>query len=509
MFRLKNYNINLMPKQKLIGLFIFITILMSCNNQNTYENHISNKKIKNQPNILFILLDDLGKEWVSGYDADDIDTPNIDSLLKGGMKFTNVWSMPQCTPSRVTLMTGQYPFRHGWINHYDVPRWGHGVNFDSNKNPSLARILKKAGYNTCIAGKWQINDFRLQPDSMIEHGFDDYCMWTGGEGGNLKKSEKRYWDPYIHTKEGSKTYPGEFGEDIFSDFIIDFMEKNKQKPMFIYYPMCLPHGPLTTTPLEPHIKDKIDKHKAMVGYTDIILKKLVTALEKLKIRNNTIIFWTTDNGTAGNITGQINGEKIKGGKTYLTQNGVNEPFIVNWPGTISPGTNTNALIDFSDILPTFADLGGAELPKKYKYDGKSFKDLLIGKKNHSGRNWILTMGSHPAKITDGRVNNVHVYRDRALREKRYKVFVDTLKEISHIYDLENDKYERDNLIYSKSEEIIKVLKKFKSIIDSLPSRDAQPKYSKLTNSKYDIFPDQLNKQAEKRRKLSNHSRYIN
>lgn len=498
-----------MPKQKLIGLFIFITILMSCNNQNTYENHISNKKIKNQPNILFILLDDLGKEWVSGYDADDIDTPNIDSLLKGGMKFTNVWSMPQCTPSRVTLMTGQYPFRHGWINHYDVPRWGHGVNFDSNKNPSLARILKKAGYNTCIAGKWQINDFRLQPDSMIEHGFDDYCMWTGGEGGNLKKSEKRYWDPYIHTKEGSKTYPGEFGEDIFSDFIIDFMEKNKQKPMFIYYPMCLPHGPLTTTPLEPHIKDKIDKHKAMVGYTDIILKKLVTALEKLKIRNNTIIFWTTDNGTAGNITGQINGEKIKGGKTYLTQNGVNEPFIVNWPGTISPGTNTNALIDFSDILPTFADLGGAELPKKYKYDGKSFKDLLIGKKNHSGRNWILTMGSHPAKITDGRVNNVHVYRDRALREKRYKVFVDTLKEISHIYDLENDKYERDNLIYSKSEEIIKVLKKFKSIIDSLPSRDAQPKYSKLTNSKYDIFPDQLNKQAEKRRKLSNHSRYIN
>ena len=498
-----------MPKQKLIGLFIFITILMSCNNQNTYENHISNKKIKNQPNILFILLDDLGKEWVSGYDADDIDTPNIDSLLKGGMKFTNVWSMPQCTPSRVTLMTGQYPFRHGWINHYDVPRWGHGVNFDSNKNPSLARILKKAGYNTCIAGKWQINDFRLQPDSMIEHGFDDYCMWTGGEGGNLKKSEKRYWDPYIHTKEGSKTYPGEFGEDIFSDFIIDFMEKNKQNPMFIYYPMCLPHGPLTTTPLEPHIKDKIDKHKAMVGYTDIILKKLVTALERLNIRNNTIIFWTTDNGTAGNITGQINGEKIKGGKTYLTQNGVNEPFIVNWPGTISPGTNTNALIDFSDILPTFADLGGAELPKKYKYDGKSFKDLLIGKKNHSGRNWILTMGSHPAKITDGRVNNVHVYRDRALREKRYKVFVDTLKEISHIYDLENDKYERDNLIYSKSEEIIKVLKKFKSIIDSLPSRDAQPKYSKLTNSKYNTFPDQLHKQAEKRRKLSNHSRYIN
>ena len=129
------------------------------------------------------------------------------------------------------------------------------------------------------------------------------------------------------------------------------------------------------------------------------------------------------------------------------------------------------MIDFSDILPTFADLGGAELPKKYKYDGKSFKDLLIGKKNNSDRSWILTMGSHPAKIIDGKVNNVHIFRDRALRDKRYKVFIDTLKKISHVYDLKNDKYEINNLIYSKSEEVRKVLDKFKVIIESLPPRD--------------------------------------
>mgnify|MGYP001223291748 CR=1 FL=1 len=495
-----------MIKQRLIGLFFLIVIFISCKNHN--ESYFS-KNTKNQPNILFILLDDLGKEWVSGYDADNIETPNIDSLINGGMKFNNVWSMPQCTPSRVTLMTGQYPFRHGWINHYDVPRWGHGVNFDSNKNPSLAKILKKAGYKTCIAGKWQINDFRLQPEALFEHGFDDYCVWTGGEGGNLKKSEKRYWNPYIHNKNGSRTYTGEFGEDIFSNFIIDFIEKNKQNPMFIYYPMCLPHGPLTTTPSEPYLNDKIDKHKAMVRYTDIILGKLVSALKKFKIRDNTIIFWTTDNGTAGHIIGQINGKKVRGGKTYLTQNGVNEPFIVNWPGTISAGTKSDALIDFSDILPTFADLGRTELPKKYIYDGKSFKDILIGKKKHSGRNWILTMGSHPAKILDGRVSNVHLFRDRALRDKRYKVFVDTLKKISHIYDMKNDKQEKNNLINSKSEEIIKVLNKFKSIIDSLPTSDLQPKYYKLTNSKYDIPPDQLNKKAEKRRNISNHSPSFN
>ena len=91
---------------------------------------------------------------------------------------------------------------------------------------------------------------------MNDHGFDAYCMWTGGERGNTKKSDLRYWDPYIHTKSGSKTYKGQFGEDIFSDFIIDFMTENKSQPMFVYYPMCLPHGPLTTTPAKPNAKTK-------------------------------------------------------------------------------------------------------------------------------------------------------------------------------------------------------------------------------------------------------------
>ena len=109
------------------------------------------KEIKQKPNILFILLDDMGKEWVSSFNADNIETPNIDKLANEGMHFNNAWSMPQCTPSRITFLTGQYPFRHGWVNHFDVPRWGHGVNYDSDRNPSLPKIMRKAGYKTCIA----------------------------------------------------------------------------------------------------------------------------------------------------------------------------------------------------------------------------------------------------------------------------------------------------------------------------------------------------------------------
>ena len=288
------------------------------------------EETESKPNILFILLDDMGKEWVSGYGANDIKTPTVDKLIETGMLFENTYSMPQCTPSRVTLLTGQYPWRHGWINHFDVPRWGHGARFDPELNPSFAKMLKQTGYTTCAAGKWQINDFRLEPEAMQNAGFDDYCMWTGAEGGNVKASQERYWSPYIHTKTGSKTYEGKFGEDVFTDFIIDFMKTNKDKPMMVYYPMCLPHGPLTTTPLEPDAPKK-EQHKAMVRYTDHILKKLLNALDELEIRENTIVFWTTDNGTSGSIMGHLNHKQVWGGKTKLSENGINAPLCCKCP----------------------------------------------------------------------------------------------------------------------------------------------------------------------------------
>ena len=128
-----------------------------------------------KPNILFILLDDLGKEWINCYGGEGIETPHIDALAEGGMLFHNAYSMPQCTPSRVAFLTGQYPYRNGWVNHWDVPRWGVGY-FDTKQYPSIARILQGAGYATGIAGKWQINDFREQPNVLLDNGF------TGANG---------------------------------------------------------------------------------------------------------------------------------------------------------------------------------------------------------------------------------------------------------------------------------------------------------------------------------------
>ena len=481
----------------MIKRLILILLFFSCNEKEKFFDQ--------RPNILFIMLDDLGKEWISGFGASEIKTPAIDKLISTGISFKNAYSMPQCTPTRVTLLTGQYPWRHGWVNHFDVPRWGHGVRFDPNLNPSFPKMLRNAGYSTCAAGKWQINDFRLEPDAMVKAGFDEYCMWTGGEGGNIKLSENRYWDPYIHTKSGSKVYKNKFGEDVFTDFIIDFMKKNMDKPMMIYYPMCLPHGPLTSTPLEPNAP-KSEQHKSMVRYADHILNVLVKALDQIGIRENTIIIWTTDNGTSGSIIGDLNGKRVRGGKSMLSENGVNAPFIINAPGIVPEGITSDALIDFSDLLPTLCDLAQTSPDKEYEYDGISFAPEIYGLENKSKRDWIMALGSNPAKIKNGRIKNAFDFRDRIVRDKNFKAYIDTLNKIYEVIELKSDFYEENNLLNSKREDVISGIKKFESVIKKYPSLDASPIYTKSKNSLFDIDSIELLKMSNRGKLKPNKTR---
>ena len=421
------------------------------------------------------MVDDLGKDWISCYGADDIQTPNIDALADTGLKFHNAWSMPQCTPTRATLLTGQYPWRSGWVNHWDVPRWGDAY-FDWEKYTTFASIMKAAGYKTAIAGKWQINDFRIEPEVLRKHGFDDWCMWTGYERKN-PTSANRYWDPYIHTKDGSKTYEGEFGPDIYCDFLIDFMEQNKDEPMMVYFPMCLTHGPATTTPTELEAEGAKERLKAMIRYTDLLVGRLVQKIDDLGIRDNTIIIFTTDNGTGGQLRGTIGGQRPSGGKSSKFEGGVCEPFIVNCPGRVPHG-ETHALTDFTDLLPTFAELGGAEVPPNLVIDGKSFAPLLLGQADDSPREWIMALGHGPAIQDEQGVRGKHDYTDRVIRDKQYKVWVETNKQITQLYDLLADPLEQNNLLESAKPEHRAALAKFQAIVDATPDKDARPQYRK-------------------------------
>ena len=447
--------------------------------------HQEEKNKAPQPNIVFILIDDLGKEWISAYGAEDIKTPHIDQLAKDGLLFHNAYSMPQCTPSRVTFLTGQYPHRHGWVNHWDVPRWGVGAHFDPSMYPSIGKVMKSAGYATAIAGKWQIDDFRVEPKSLHEAGFDQWCMWTGAEGGNEKTSSKRYWNPYIFQGEKSKTHHGEFGPDLYARSLFDFISEKKDKPFFIYWPMALTHGPLVHTPLHPKASDKMAKHKAMVHYTDHLVKKLRNHLAQNNLTQNTLIIFTTDNGTSGGIRGHRNGELVRGGKTKLTENGINAPFIACWPAKIKPGQTTDALVDFTDLLPTFAQAAGGKY-NPADIDGTSFFQVLLDPKTQTKKSHIIAFGSHGANVKDGRVVPVLTFKPRSIRNKQWKVQVNEHKKISHLHKLKNDPWEKTNLLGQETAEIKSTLAYFQNIIDQMPDEDAHPKYKANPAQPWDL-----------------------
>lgn len=440
-----------------------------------------------RPNIVFAMVDDLGKEWISCYGAEGIDTPHIDRLADTGMRFNHVYSMPQCTPTRATLLTGQYPFRHGWVSHWDVPRWGHGCHFDPDKNPSIARVLKSVGYRTCVAGKWQINDFRIQPEVLGQLGFDEFMMWTGYESGN-RPSAKRYTNPYLFTAEGSKTYPGGFGPDLCNDFLLDFIDKQTDEaPFFIYYPMILTHSPLTTTPHKPDVP-RAERLRAMVEYMDHLVGRLTQKLEERGLRENTIVVWTTDNGTGGN-SNRLNGRVVRGRKGQTLENGCCEPFIVSCPGAITEGAVSDALADFTDLLPTFAELAGAELPTGHTLDGKSFAPVLRGKSELGQREWIMSMGGGAGTYDEsGRVINAYRYRDRVIRDRRYKLYVETDRSSAKLVDLVKDPGELVNRVGDPA--LSDALAKLQEVEHSFPAQDNSPRYTPQPPQPWDVVQKQ-------------------
>ncbi len=461
-----------------------------------------------KPNIIFVMVDDLGPEWVSCYGAEDIETPHIDKLAETGMRFLHAYSMPQCTPTRATLLTGQYPFRHGWVNHWDVPRWGAGCHFDPKHNISFARQIKQAGYSTCVVGKWQINDFRVQPNVLKIHGFDAWCMWTGYESGNPPSGE-RYWNPFVVDSEGFRgTVKDGFGPDVYNDFLLKFLEEHQDEPILAYYPMAITHGPLVTTPHERDVTDKLDKHKAMVRYTDHLMGRVVSKLDELGIREKTIIVFTTDNGTSGGIRGHMNGRLVRGGKAKLTENGSRQPFIVNCPGTVPAGVVTECLTDFTDLMPTFCELAGAKVPQGVTLDGHSIAPVILGEKKDGPREWIMAMGYGAARLDDEGVRPVKDFTQRVIRDKQFKIHVSDQREVVALYDLSSDPSEEHNLLKSDAAEHKSAVAKLTAVLNTFPERDGRPRYDALPPQPWDRKPASESKKPKRSRRRAKQSPQI-
>ena len=339
-----------------------------------------------RPNIIFIMVDDLGRDWVSCYGAKH-QTPNIDRLTEQGVRYDTAWCTPICTPTRVTLLTGQYPFRHGWTQHYDVPRWG-GDGLSWEKFTTFARVLRDAGYSTAIGGKWQINDLREQPEAIRHHGFDEHCVWTGAEAGH-PETEERFWNGHIMTNGQRSTV--NYGPDTINAFIIDFVKRQKRKPFLVYYPMLLTHGPHTSTPLNHDNPPDTEEafYAGNVTCMDHLVGKLMRAVDAAGLRKNTLIVFTGDNGSA--LSGVLNKKSYPEGKGRKADWGVHVPFIVRAPFLTDGGRVSRDLIDFTDLYPTFLELANVSPPDSLKLDGKSFVSSLRGSEDpFEKRSWIYS-----------------------------------------------------------------------------------------------------------------------
>lgn len=337
-----------------------------------------------QPNVLLIMADDVGIEGFGCYGGSSYRTPQIDKLAEGGLRFTHAYSQPLCTPTRVQVMTGRYNHRN----------WTYFGILDPREK-TFGHLMKEAGYKTCISGKWQLQSYdppdfpnaerrRGKGMKVTQAGFDEHCLfhsWHTENKGSRYAGPTYYKNGKLMTEDKEK-----YGPDLSVDFILDFMKRNRKEPMFVYYPMALPHWPTVPTPdskewKDPGRRDEEDERyfTDMVAYMDKLVGRLVEGLNELGLRKDTLILFYSDNGSHLKVSSVLNGTQVQGGKATPRQTGIRVPLIANWPGKINPGRTTSDLVDASDFFPTLADLAHVKIPTHRQIDGLSFVPTLFEK----------------------------------------------------------------------------------------------------------------------------------
>ncbi|MFB0525450.1 MAG: sulfatase [Phycisphaerae bacterium] len=329
------------------------------------------------PNFVIILTDDQGYADVGCFGAKGFETPNLDRMAAEGVRFTDFYvAAASCTPSRVALMTGCYPQRVGLPNVLG-PSAKIGIN---SQETTIAEMLKPLGYATACYGKWHLGHHpKFLP---TRHGFDEYFglpysndMWP-----HHPENPDRY--PDLPLVEGERVI--EYNPDQtqlttwYTERAVKFIEKNKDRPFFLYVPHSMVHVPL-------HVSDKF-KGKSKRGlYGDVVMEidwsvgQILATLKRLNIDEHTLVIFCSDNGpwlSYGDHAGSA--KPLREGKGTTFDGGQREPTIMRWPSKIPAGTVCNEPASAMDILPTIAKLTGAELPSR-RIDGKDIWSLMSGK----------------------------------------------------------------------------------------------------------------------------------
>ena len=332
-----------------------------------------------RPNLLIVLCDDLGYGDLACYGNKEIKSPNVDAFAAQGLRLTHCFAAaPNCSPSRTGMMTGRTPTRVGvwnWIPFFSpmhVPR----------SEITIATLLRNAGYQTCHVGKWHLNGcFNLpeQPQPW-DHGFNH---WFSTQNNALPNHR----NPVNFVRNGREVGPLEgYAADLVVDEAIHWLRDNREPdhPFFLFTCFHEPHEPIASakqyTDLYPSDDPSYSAHHGNVSQMDAAFGRLMKALDDLKLSDNTLVFFTSDNGPA--ITAMHphgSSGSLRDKKGYLYEGGIRVPGIIRWPGVISAGSETDQLVSGVDVLPTFCEIAEVQPPTDRALDGISILPLLKGK----------------------------------------------------------------------------------------------------------------------------------
>jgi arylsulfatase A len=418
-----------------------------------------------KPNIIYILADDLGYGDLSINGQTKFSTPNIDGLAKSGMSFSNHYSgSTVCAPSRCCLLTGKHT-GHATIRQNFSVKTGERVSLKSS-DTTIAEILKPLGYVNGAFGKWGLGEIGTEGVPW-KKGFD---YWYGYIN---QKNAHFYFPPFLYENDKKIILNGnlngkkeQYSHDLIMGKAFDFIIKNREQPFFIYLAVTIPHSELLIPdqymepfrgkfPEKPFISDDpedissqeepLAAFAAMVSKLDSDVGKLIELLKENELYKNTIVMFASDNGPHASGGGDPqffnSSGPFRGIKRDLYEGGIRTPFFVSWPGKIETGSSSDHISAFWDILPTIAELAGAETPKEIQ--GISLANVLFDKpqRGHEYLYWEF------------------VHKDQArqaVRKSEWKLVRYGLKKNAELYNLEEDPAETTNLA-EKYPEIVEEL----------------------------------------------------
>lgn len=411
---------------------------------------------KDKPNIICILVDDLGYSDLSSFGAKDIYTPNIDKLISSGIKMTNFYgNSPVCSPTRASLLTGKYPDLvgvPGVIRVNPLDSWG----YLSPDEKTLPQLLKKSKYQTAIIGKWHLG--LEEPNLPNNRGFDYFYGFLEGTVD----------DNYTHLREGYNFFrknkevinPEGHPTDIFTTEAIQYLDKqkNNKQPFFLYLAYTAPHMPLQppakymeiVKKREPGIEEQRMRMVATVEHLDDNIGKLIQSLKDNGLYDHTLIVFTNDNG--GQLSASATNNPWKGGKEDMYEGGIRVPFAVSWPGHIKPDIDSTTIALSMDLLPTFCEIANTMPPKSI--NGISLTKVWMNKASLPKRELIWVRREGNSKYEGQDYYAIRIGDWKLLQNNPFKPY--------ELYNLKEDPAETNDLAKTnpdKYNELTKALRR--------------------------------------------------